>query len=159
VALNDGRQFTAKVIGTDPQTDVALLKINAENLPALTLADSSKVEIGDVVLAIGNPFGIGQTVTRGIVSAKDRTTSGDGDEDFIQTDAAINPGNSGGALVDTDGRQNRVAKGNKTNGIGRKEALAGVGVTDLDQNTRSELNIPGNVQGAVISKVAPDSAA
>ena len=104
VALNDGRQFTAKVIGTDPQTDVALIKINADNLPALMLADSNKVEIGDVVLAIGNPFGIGQTVTKGIVSAKDRTTSGDGDEDFIQTDAAINPGNSGGALVDTDGR-------------------------------------------------------
>jgi serine protease Do len=92
------------VIGTDPQTDIALIKINAENLPALTLTDSSKVEIGDVVLAIGNPFGIGQTVTKGIVSARDRTTSGDGDEDFIQTDAAINPGNSGGALVDTDGR-------------------------------------------------------
>jgi serine protease Do len=104
VTLNDGRQFTAKVIGTDPQTDVALIKIKAENLPALTLTDSSKVEIGDVVLAIGNPFGIGQTVTKGIVSAKDRTTSSDGDEDFIQTDAAINPGNSGGALVDTDGR-------------------------------------------------------
>src|SRR6201995_1631320 len=104
VVLNDGRQFTAKVIGTDPQTDVALIKIDAENLPALTLTDSSKVEIGDVVLAIGNPFGVGQTVTKGIVSAKDRTTSGDGDEDFIQTDAAINPGNSGGALVDTDGR-------------------------------------------------------
>ena len=104
VSLNDGRQFTAKAIGTDPQTDVALIKINAENLPAVTLTDSSKVEIGDVVLAIGNPFGIGQTVTKGIVSAKDGTTSGDGDEDFIQTDAAINPGNSGGALVDTDGR-------------------------------------------------------
>ena len=83
---------------------MALIKINAENLPAVTLTDSSKVEIGDVVLAIGNPFGIGQTVTKGIVSAKDRTTSGDGDEDFIQTDAAINPGNSGGALVDTEGR-------------------------------------------------------
>jgi serine protease Do len=91
VALNDGRQFTAKVIGTDPQTDVALIKINAENLPASTLADSDKVEIGDVVLAIGNPFGVGQTVTKGIVSAKHRTTSGEGDEDFIQTDAAINP--------------------------------------------------------------------
>src|SRR5215471_17225927 len=104
VALNDGRQFTAKVIGTDPRTDVALIKIDATGLPALTLADSDKVEVGDVVLAIGNPFGIGQTVTKGIVSAKDRTTSGDGDEDFIQTDAAINPGNSGGALVDTDGR-------------------------------------------------------
>ncbi len=104
VALNDGRQFTAKLVGADPQTDVAVVKINADNLPALTLTDSEKVEIGDVVLAIGNPFGIGQTVTKGIVSAKDRSTSGNGDEDFIQTDAAINPGNSGGALVDTDGR-------------------------------------------------------
>ena len=99
VALNDGRQFTAKVIGTDAKTDVALIKIKAENLPALKLTDSDKVEIGDVVLAIGNPFGIGQTVTEGIVSAKNRATSGEMDEDFIQTDAAINPGNSGGALV------------------------------------------------------------
>src|SRR6202035_1998644 len=104
VALNDGRQFTAKVIGSDPKTDVALIRIKADNLPALTLAGSDKIEVGDVVLAIGNPFGIGQTVTKGIVSAKDRTTSGDMDEDFIQTDAAINPGNSGGALVDTEGR-------------------------------------------------------
>lgn len=104
VALNDGRSFTAKLVGTDPQTDVALLKIDATNLPALTLADSDAVEVGDVVLAIGNPFGIGQTVTEGIVSAKDRMTEGDKDEDFIQTDAAINPGNSGGALVDTQGR-------------------------------------------------------
>src|ERR1700726_3730671 len=104
VALNDGRSLNAKLVGADPQTDVSLLKIEANNLPALTLADSDAVEIGDVVLAIGNPFGIGQTVTEGIVSAKDRMTEGDKDEDFIQTDAAINPGNSGGALVDTQGR-------------------------------------------------------
>src|SRR6201987_2306359 len=104
VSLNDGRQFTAKVVGTDPKTDVALVKMKGENLPALKLTDSDKVEVGDVVLAIGNPFGIGQTVTEGIVSAKNRTTSGDMDEDFIQTDAAINPGNSGGPLVDTEGR-------------------------------------------------------
>jgi serine protease Do len=104
VSLNDGRTLAAKVIGTDPQTDVALIKINAQNLPFMTLADSDKVEVGDSVLAVGNPFGIGLTVTRGIVSAKNRATSGDMDEDFIQTDAAINPGNSGGALVDTEGR-------------------------------------------------------
>ncbi len=297
VAMNDGRQFTAKVIGADPKTDVAVVKISADNLPALTLADSDKVEIGDVVLAIGNPFGIGQTVTKGIVSAKDRTTSGDGDEDFIQTDAAINPGNSGGALVDTDGRlvginsailthsggnqgigfavpsnlcrwvmdslvkngrvdrgllgvmiqnltpdlakafkldrttgalvgdvspgspaekaglrsgdvitqfngqsimdasqlklrvaesapgstaqlgisrngesktfdvtlgsapDNKVAKADGNRGAARKEALAGVGVADLDQKTRAELNIPQQVQGAVITEVAPESAA
>jgi serine protease Do len=104
VTLNDGRTLPAKVIGTDPQTDVALIKVDAQNLPFLTLADSDKVQVGDGVLPIGNPFGIGATVTHGIVSAKNRVTSGDMDEDFIQTDAAINPGNSGGALVDTEGR-------------------------------------------------------
>jgi serine protease Do len=297
VALNDGRQFTAKVIGSDPKTDVALIRIKAENLPALTLTDSDKIEVGDVVLAVGNPFGIGQTVTKGIVSAKDRTTSGEMDEDFIQTDAAINPGNSGGALVDTEGRlvginsailthsggnqgigfavpsnlcqwvmaslvknghvdrgylgvmiqnvtpdlatafkldrttgalvgdvspggpadkaglksgdviaqlngqpiedasqlklrvaesmpgsnvkvtvnrngeaktfdvtlsnlpENQVAKTDEQSGKAKTEALAGVGVADLDQDTRAELNIPAQVQGAVITEVAPDSAA
>jgi serine protease Do len=297
VALSDGRQFTAKLIGSDPKTDVALIRIKADNLPALTLTDSDKTEIGDVVLAVGNPFGIGQTVTKGIVSAKDRTTSGDMDEDFIQTDAAINPGNSGGALVDTEGRlvginsailthsggnqgigfavpsnlcqwvmaslvknghvdrgylgvmiqnvtpdlatafkldrttgalvgdvspggpadkaglksgdviaqlngqpiedasqlklrvaesmpgsnvkvtvnrngeaktfdvtlsnlpENQVAKTDEQSGKAKTEALAGVGVADLDQDTRAELNIPAQVQGAVITEVAPDSAA
>src|SRR6516164_823325 len=104
IALNDGRSLTAKVIGTDPESDIALIKVTANDLPALTLTDSDKVQVGDVVLAIGNPFGVGQTVTSGIVSAKNRATSGEMDEDFIQTDAAINPGNSGGALVDTQGR-------------------------------------------------------
>src|SRR5580704_2430777 len=289
VELSEGRKFTAKVVGADPKTDVALIRIKADNLPSLTLADSDKIEVGDVVLAIGNPFGIGQTVTKGIISAKDRTTSGDMDEDFIQTDAAINPGNSGGALVDTEGRvvginsailthsggnqgigfavpsnlcrwvmdslvkngrvdrgfmgvmiQNltpdlatafkldrtngalvgdvspdspadkaglksgdvitqlngqpiedasqlklrvaesapgskvqlgvnrngesktfdvtltdlpdkQVAKADGNRGTARKEALAGVGVADLDQNTRAELNIPANVHGAVIT--------
>jgi serine protease Do len=296
VALNDGRQFTAKVIGADAKTDVALVKIKGENLPALKLTDSDKVEVGDVVLAIGNPFGIGQTVTEGIVSAKNRTTSGEMDEDFIQTDAAINPGNSGGALVDTEGRlvginsailtrsggnqgigfavpsnlcrwvmeslvkNGRVDRGylgvviqdvtpelakafklDKTNGAlvsdvagggpaeaaglksgdvieefdgkpvddvaqfkirvaesapgskvslkvnrngetkdfdvtlrslpenrtamrsekssKREETLAGVGVSDLDESIRRELNIPANVQGAVVTQVSPDSAA
>ncbi len=107
VALGDDdrKKFTAKVIGTDPQTDVAILKIEATGLPAITLADSDQLEIGDVVLAIGNPFGVGQTVTMGIVSALGRSGLGfNGYEDFIQTDAAINPGNSGGALVDAEGR-------------------------------------------------------
>ncbi len=105
VTLTDGRAFTAKVIGRDPKTDIAVVKIDADNLPIVSLADSSKVKVGDVVLAVGNPFGVGQTVTEGIVSAKDRGNMGIEDyEDFIQTDAAINPGNSGGALVDIDGR-------------------------------------------------------
>jgi len=297
VGLSDGRQFTAKVVGTDPKTDVALIRIKADNLPALALADSDKIEVGDVVLAVGNPFGIGQTVTKGIISAKDRITSGQNDEDFIQTDAAINPGNSGGALVDTDGRlvginseilthsggnqgigfavpsnlcrwvmdglvkngrvergflgvmiQNltpelatafkldkttgalvgdispgspadkagfksgdvitemngqpiedasqlklrvaetgpgatvhftvnrngdtrtidvplgnlpdeKVANATRENGSTHKESLAGVGVADLDQNTRNEMNIPDGVQGAIITEVAPDSPA
>jgi serine protease Do len=104
VALQDGREFTAKVIGRDPKSDVAVIKIDAADLPTVPMADSDKVEVGDIVLAIGNPFGIGQTVTTGIVSAKGRGNMGLDYEDFLQTDAAINPGNSGGALVDADGR-------------------------------------------------------
>jgi len=104
VALQDGREFNAKVIGRDPKSDVAVVKIEAKDLPAVPMADSDKIEVGDIVLAIGNPFGIGQTVTTGIVSATDRGNMGLDYEDFIQTDAAINPGNSGGALVDVEGR-------------------------------------------------------
>ena len=108
VLLNDERELTAKVIGTDPKTDVAVIKIDAENLPAATLADSAKLRVGDVVFAIGNPLGVGQTVTMGIVSATGRRVGileeVAGYEDFIQTDAAINQGNSGGALIDARGR-------------------------------------------------------
>jgi serine protease Do len=106
VALPDERTvYDATVVGTDPQTDVAVVKVTAENLPAITFADSGKIEVGDVTLAIGDPFGVGQTVTMGIVSAKDRGGIGITNyEDFIQTDASINPGNSGGALVDAAGR-------------------------------------------------------
>jgi serine protease Do len=105
VTLQDGRDFIAKVVGRDPKSDIAVVKIDATDLPTVPLADSDKVQVGDVVLAIGNPFGVGQTVTKGIVSATDRGNVGIEDlEDFIQTDAAINPGNSGGALVDIDGR-------------------------------------------------------
>src|SRR6266446_609269 len=106
VVLADGKkEFDAKVIGTDPQTDIALIKVEGKNLPAITVTDSDKLEVGDIVLAIGNPFGVGQTVTMGIVSAKGRGGMGIVDyEDFIQTDASINPGNSGGALVDAEGR-------------------------------------------------------
>jgi Do/DeqQ family serine protease len=108
VLLNDEREFTAKVIGTDPKTDVAVIKIEAENLPAATLADSAKLRVGDIVFAIGNPLAVGQTVTMGIVSATSRRVGilddVAGYEDFIQTDAAINMGNSGGALIDAHGR-------------------------------------------------------
>jgi Do/DeqQ family serine protease len=105
VTLRDKRRLKAKLIGTDPATDVAVLKIPAENLVAVPFGDSAKSEVGDFVLAIGNPFGLGQTVTSGIVSAVGRSGLGiEGYEDFIQTDAPINPGNSGGALVDLKGR-------------------------------------------------------
>ena len=104
VALKDGRETVARVIGSDPETDLAVLKIDLPNLPAITLGRSDLIRIGDVVLAIGNPFGVGQTVTMGIVSATGRNQLGlNTYEDFIQTDAAINPGNSGGALVDAQG--------------------------------------------------------
>ena len=106
VALPDEKTvYDATVVGTDPQTDIAVVKVAAENLPSITFADSGKIEVGDVTLAIGDPFGVGQTVTMGIVSAKDRGGIGITNyEDFIQTDASINPGNSGGALVDAAGR-------------------------------------------------------
>lgn len=104
VALKDGRETLARVIGSDPETDLAVLKIDLPNLPAITLGRSDTIRIGDVVLAIGNPFGVGQTVTMGIISATGRNQLGlNTYEDFIQTDAAINPGNSGGALVDAQG--------------------------------------------------------
>jgi Do/DeqQ family serine protease len=106
VELTDGRTFKAKVVGTDAATDLAVVKIDGSNLPTLPLGDSDAVRVGDVVLAVGNPLGVGQTVTMGIVSAKGRATQlGDNSyEDFIQTDAPINQGNSGGALVSTGGQ-------------------------------------------------------
>jgi len=104
VALADGRKTIAKVVGTDPDSDLAVVKVDLQNLPAITLGHSEQAKVGDVVLAIGNPFGVGQTVTMGIVSALGRNHLGINTfESFIQTDAAINPGNSGGALIDTNG--------------------------------------------------------
>ncbi len=104
IALADGRKLSAKVVGTDPDTDLALIKVDTEHLPAITFASSDKLNVGDVVLAIGNPFGVGQTVTQGIISALGRNHLGINIyENFIQTDASINPGNSGGALIDTNG--------------------------------------------------------
>lgn len=104
VTLNDGRHLNAEIVGKDPEADVAIIKIPADNLTELPIADSSKLKVGDFVVAIGNPFGLGQTVTSGIVSALGRSGLGiEGYEDFIQTDASINPGNSGGALVNLKG--------------------------------------------------------
>ncbi|MGC3978929.1 MAG: trypsin-like peptidase domain-containing protein [Paludibacteraceae bacterium] len=111
VTLNDKRTFKAKLVGADPNTDIALLKINADNLPTIVLGNSDDIKVGEWVLAVGNPFNLTSTVTAGIVSAKARSigiigSNGSGSmpiESFIQTDAAINPGNSGGALVNTKG--------------------------------------------------------
>jgi serine protease Do len=183
VTVTDGRTFSAKVVGTDPETDVALIKIEANNLPALTLADSNKVEVGDVVLAIGNPFGVGQTVTSGIVSAKDRVTSSGMDQDFIQTDAAINPGNSGGALVDTEGRlvginAEILTRSGGNQGIGFaipsdlcrwvmdslikdghvNRGFLGVEIQNLTPGLAQAFKV-NNMQGALIAAVTPDSPA
>ena len=104
VLLADGNTVAANVVGADPETDLAVLTINVENLPTVVITDSSKLNVGDVVLAIGNPFGFGQTVTQGIISATGRDRVGINTfENFIQTDAAINPGNSGGALINAYG--------------------------------------------------------
>lgn len=105
VALADGRTLDAEILGTDPDTDLAVLRVKGKGLPGIGVGDSRSIRVGDVVLAIGNPFGIGQTVTQGIISATGRNKLGINTyENFIQTDAAINPGNSGGALVDAHGR-------------------------------------------------------
>lgn len=104
VALSDGSKSSATVVGTDPETDLAVLKIDRKQLPAITFSNSDQMKVGDVVLAIGNPFGVGQTVTQGIISALGRNHLGINTfENFIQTDASINPGNSGGALIDVNG--------------------------------------------------------
>ena len=124
VTTKDGRKFRARLVGRDKPTDIAVLQIKPENLTAVPMGESSSLEVGDFVLAIGNPFGLGQAVTSGIVSALGRTGLGiEGYEDFIQTDASINPGNSGGALVTLDGRLVGVntailSKSGASNGVG-----------------------------------------
>jgi serine protease Do len=162
VALQDGREFNAKVVGRDPKSDVAVIKISAKDLPAVALADSDKVEVGDVVLAIGNPFGIGQTVTTGIVSATGRGGAVGLDyEDFIQTDAAINPGNSGGALVDAEGR----LIGINTAILSRSGGNQGIGFAipvNLARDVMSDLIKEGHVTrgylGVMIQDLTPSLA-
>jgi len=145
VTLSDGRELTARVVGRDPQTDVAVIKVQAKDLPAITFAPSHDVEVGDRVLAIGNPFGIGETVTTGIVSATGRRAGvGLKYEDFIQTDAAINPGNSGGALVDVEGR----LVGINTAILSHSGGFQGVGLavpSDLVDNVADNLVAHGKV--------------
>lgn len=184
VILKDRRQIPAKVIGSDARTDVALIQIEADHLSSIPISDSDTLKVGDFVAAIGNPFGIGQTVTTGIVSALDRTGLNDENyEDFIQTDASINPGNSGGALVDYNGNLVGIntaiispAGGNV--GIGFavpvnmamsvvdqlleygevKRGLLGVRITDLTPDVVDALDLQVT-KGAVVSSVEPDSPA
>jgi serine protease Do len=164
VKLTDGRTFSGKVIGTDPETDVALVKIDADNLQPITFADSDQAQVGDVVLAVGDPFGIGQTVTEGIISAKNRQGVSDdssSDESFIQTDAAINPGNSGGPLIDTDGR----LVGMNTAILSRSGGNQGIGFavpSDLCRWVADSLIKNGKVErgmlGVVIQNLSPELA-
>ena len=162
VLLNDKREFTGKVIGTDPKTDIAVVKINAKNLPTIPWGDSDKLEVGEYALAIGNPFGLNQTVTLGIVSAVGRANVGIADyEDFIQTDAAINPGNSGGALVNARGQ----LIGINTAIFSRSGGYMGIGFAVPSNMARDVMNsliktgkVVRGYLGVSIQEVTPDLA-
>ncbi|HEY0378526.1 MAG TPA: DegQ family serine endoprotease [Pyrinomonadaceae bacterium] len=163
VELTDGRTYTAKVIGTDEPSDLAVLKIDAAGLPVLPLGDSERMRVGDVVLAVGNPLGIGQTVTSGIISAKGRSTGlSDGSyEDFLQTDAAINQGNSGGALVNTNGE----LVGINSQILSPSGGSIGIGFaipSNMARSVMDQLVKTGKVHrgqlGIVVQKVTPEMA-
>ncbi|WP_144391458.1 DegQ family serine endoprotease [Pleionea sediminis] len=183
VTLEDGRELNAKVVGSDEETDVALLQVEANDLIAIPLGDSDALRVGDFVVAIGNPFSLGHSVTSGIVSAKGRSGLGiERFEDFIQTDAAINPGNSGGALVNLNGELigiNTAILGPKGNiGIGFaipinlaktitqhlvdygevRRGLIGIAVQELTPSLARALRVKDNI-GVVVTEVSPDSSA
>ncbi|MBY3591322.1 DegQ family serine endoprotease [Rhizobium bangladeshense] len=184
VTLKDGRRLSAKLIGSDKDTDLALLKIDAHNLTAIQIGDSDALKVGDYVVAIGNPFGLGQTVTSGIVSALGRSGLNiEGYEDFIQTDASINPGNSGGALVTLDGKliginTAIISPAGANVGIGFavpsnmaasvmgqlashgkvERGRLGIGIQDLTPDLAEALGL-GDLRGALVANVEPGSAA
>jgi serine protease Do len=185
VTLLDGREYTAQVVGTDPPTDVALLKIDDVDLPTVVMTDSNNMRVGDIVLAVGNPFGVGQTVTMGIVSATGRGGFGLVDyEDFIQTDASINPGNSGGALTDAEGRLIGIntfiiSRTGGAQGLGFAvpvnmarvvmeqlieqgrvvRGFLGVHVQTLTRDLAEGFGLPPQLDGAVVGEVTPRSPA
>jgi len=182
VYTHDGKKYKAKLIGTDPKTDLAVIKIDADDLKPITFTDSSQIQVGDIALAIGNPFGIGETVTQGIISGLNRDKIGINDyENFIQTDAAINPGNSGGALVDLKGRLIGInsailTKSGGNNGVGFAipsnmvrfvatslitngkviRGYLGVEISDIDKSKKALYGID---YGVLINKVMPNTAA
>ena len=184
VALADTRRAKARVVGTDPETDIAVIKIDLTNLPVITFAQSDQARVGDIVLAIGNPFGVGQAVTFGIISALGRSHLGINTfENFIQTDAAINPGNSGGALVDSAGKLLGIntaiysrSGGSQGIGFAIPSSLAeqvmqqiiengvvtrgwvGIGVQDMTPELAGPLKLP-KVNGALITEVVNGSPA
>ena len=182
VKTHNGKKYTAKLIGSDPKTDLAVIKIDAKNLHPITIADSGKIKVGDIVLAVGNPFGLGESVTNGIISGLNRTSIGlNAYENFIQTDAAINPGNSGGALVDLKGRliginSAIISRSGGNNGIGFAipsnmmkfvvtslvtkgkvvRGYLGVMISNIDP---AKAKLYGIDHGVLINKVEPNSAA
>lgn len=185
VSLIDGRSFKAKIKGSDPDLDIAILEIDARGLTEVNFANSEQLEVGDFVIAIGNPFGLGQTVTTGVVSALGRSgIAGAGYENFIQTDASINPGNSGGALVDLAGRLVGIntailtpAGGNVGIGFAIPVNMAkasmqqilqhgkvnrgqiGISIQDINEELRSAFNLEKNQQGVLIAEVGKNSPA
>jgi serine protease Do len=188
VVLSDDREFPAKVVGADPKTDVAVVKIDTTGLQAITFADSDKLRVGDVVFAVGNPLDVGETVTMGIVSAKSRDVhildDVAGYEDFIQTDAAINLGNSGGALVDAKGRLVGInsaivspSRGNIGIGFAVPVNLAagvmkslietgtvtrgflGVASEPLTPEVAEQVHLPSDAKGVIVTEVTPDGPA
>jgi serine protease Do/serine protease DegQ len=189
VEFSDGRRFPAKVVGADPKTDIAVVKIDAKGLPAVTFADSDKLRVGDVVFAVGNPLGVGETVTMGIVSAKGRSGLGilddvHGYENYIQTDAAINMGNSGGALVDARGRligiNSAIVSPSRGNiGIGFavpvnmaanvmkslietgtvSRGFLGVTADPVTPDLAEQLSLPKDSKGVIVTETSPDSPA
>jgi len=185
VQLSDKREFTAKLVGTDPRTDIAVLKIDASGLPTLSVGDSSRLHVGDVVFAVGDPFGVGETATMGIISATGRSGLGiENYEDFIQTDAAINPGNSGGAMVDLHGNlvgiNTAIATGGGEGNVGIGFAIPinmartvadqlvahgkvvrgylGLYPQDVTNDIAKQFGLSGPT-GALVSDVSPDSPA
>ena len=183
VRLTDGKEYKAKVLGKDSKLDLALLKIDAKGLRPVNLGDSDKSRVGDWVIAIGNPFGLGQTVTAGIISAKGRVIGEGPYDDFIQTDAAINPGNSGGPLFNVNGEVIGInaaiyPRSGRNNGIGFaipinmakavlqqlrttghvRRALMGVGISDIDHDAMNALGLKSE-DGALVSQVQAGSAA